>query len=170
MNYFVGIDLGTTNSAISVYDGENVKILKSREQTDVTPSAILYEPRGRTHYGKKAYDSAPWREDSVAVLFKRFMGTDHKIEIKAQGLEKTPIECSAELLKWLNGYVNEEIRPNIRGTVITVPAEFNQKQKDATREASELANIGKVALMQEPVAAIMSVMQKRKTDGDFYCV
>ena len=80
----------------------------------------------------------------------------------------TPEECSAEVLKELFGYLPEEVRndPDI-GTVITVPAAFNQMQKEATMEAATLAGIGKVALMQEPVAAVMSAMRVRDTDGMF---
>ena len=73
-------------------------------------------------------------------------------------------ECSAEVLKILYGYLPEELRNNPdAGTVITVPAAFNQMQKNATHDAAQIAGIGKVALMQEPVAAIMSVMRVKKT-------
>jgi molecular chaperone DnaK len=83
-------------------------------------------------------------------------------------LEFSPEECSAEILKVLFGYLPEEIRndPDL-GTVITVPAAFNQMQKDATMQAADFAGIGKVALIQEPVAAVMSVMKNRNTDGIF---
>jgi molecular chaperone DnaK len=80
----------------------------------------------------------------------------------------TPEECSAEILKLCFGYLPEEIRNSgDTGTVITVPAAFNQMQKDATLAAAEMAGLGKVALMQEPVAAVMSVMKQRKGDGVF---
>ena len=80
----------------------------------------------------------------------------------------TPEEASAEVLKTLVGYLPEEMRKGEdTGTVITVPAAFNQMQKDATLEAANLANIGKVALMQEPVAAVMSVMKDARIDGTF---
>jgi molecular chaperone DnaK len=80
----------------------------------------------------------------------------------------TPEECSAEILRVLFSYLPEEIRnDDSTGTVITVPAAFNQMQKDATMSAAELAGIGRVALMQEPVAAVMSVMKSRKSDGTF---
>jgi molecular chaperone DnaK len=80
----------------------------------------------------------------------------------------TPEECSAEILRVLFSYLPEEIRnDDLTGTVITVPAAFNQMQKDATMSAAELAGIGRVALMQEPVAAVMSVVKSRKSDGTF---
>jgi molecular chaperone DnaK len=79
----------------------------------------------------------------------------------------TPEECSAEILKVLFGYLPEEIRTGDTGTVVTVPAAFNQMQRDATLEAARLAGIGKVALMQEPVAAVMAVVRNRQADGTF---
>lgn len=165
---YVGIDLGTTNSAISSYDGENVQIFKSPEQHDVTPSAIYFDKRGNKYVGSRAYNSASRSPDNAALLFKRFMGTSTKVKILAVDKELTPEECSAEILKTLYGYLPEEIRnSDSTGTVITVPAAFNQMQKDATMSAAELAGIGKVALMQEPVAAVMSVMKSRSTDGIF---
>lgn len=168
MKNFVGIDLGTTNSAICSYNGLETRIWKSPEQNDVTPSAIYIDRRGNKYVGKRAYDSAPNSPDNSAMLFKRLMGTSTPINFPAAKLTKTPEECSAEVLKTLFGYLPEEIRkdPNV-GTVITVPAAFNQMQKDATMQAASMAGIGNVALMQEPVAAVMSVMRTRNNDGMF---
>jgi len=168
MKNFVGIDLGTSNSAICSYDGSDTRIWKSPEQNDVTPSAILIARRGNKYLGQRAYDSAPWQLDNAALLFKRMMGTSTPIQLPAVNITMTPEECSAEILKLLFGYLPEEMRndPDI-GTVITVPAAFNQMQKDATMQAAQMAGIGKVALMQEPVAAVMSVMRTRNADGIF---
>ncbi len=168
MKNYVGIDLGTTNSAVCSYDGEDVRVWKSPEQNDVTPSVIYIDRRGNKYVGKRAYDTAPNSPDNAAMLFKRLMGTSTPVEMAAVDLTKSPEECSAEVLKVLFGYLPEEVRNDPEtGTVITVPAAFNQMQKDATMQAAELAGIGKVALMQEPVAAVMSVMRTRKTDGIF---
>jgi molecular chaperone DnaK len=168
MKNFVGIDLGTSNSAICSYDSSETRIWKSPEQNDVTPSAIYIDKRGNKYVGKRAYDSAPQSPDNSAMLFKRLMGTNTPIQLSAANLTKTPEECSAEVLKVLFGYLPEEIRNDPdTGTVITVPAAFNQMQKDATLQAAGMAGLGKVALMQEPVAAVMSVMRTRNTDGMF---
>ena len=165
---YVGIDLGTTNSAICTYDGNEVRIWKSPEQNDVTPSAIFVNNRGNRYYGAKAYNQAPQSPDSAATLFKMLMGTNTPIKIPAANLLLTPEECSAEILRLLFGYLPEEIRNSDSvSTVITVPAAFNQMQKDATLQAANLADIGRVALMQEPVAAVMSVMRAKKKDGIF---
>ena len=168
MTFYIGIDLGTTNSAVCAYNGEDVSLYKSPEQTDVTPSVIYVGKRGNRYYGSRAYELAPRDPDNVAKDFKRMMGTSTPVHLRAVGLTLSPVECSAEILKVLFGYLPEELRNNPEiGTVITVPAAFNQMQKDATLQAAEAAGIGKVALMQEPVAAVMSVMKKRRGDGIF---
>jgi molecular chaperone DnaK len=165
---YVGIDLGTTNSAICSYDGENVRLYKSPEQNDVTPSAIFIDRRGNKFLGKKAYDLAARNPGNAATKFKRMMGTSTPIELPAVGKTFTPEECSAEILKVCFSYLPEELRDaSDTGTVVTVPAAFNQMQKEATLAAAEMAGLGRVALMQEPVAAVMSVMRHRKGDGIF---
>jgi molecular chaperone DnaK len=134
----------------------------------VTPSVIYIDRRGNKYVGKRAYDSAPQSPDNAAMLFKRLMGTSTPIHLSAVNRTMTPEECSAEILKVLFGYLPEEIRNNPEtGTVITVPAAFNQMQKDATMQAANMAGIGMVALMQEPVAAVMSVMRTSNTNGMF---
>lgn len=168
MKHYVGIDLGTTNSAVSTFDGTDIRLYKSPEQNDVTPSAIFIDRRGNKYVGQRAYDNAARSPDNAATGFKRFMGTSTPVKLSAVDLVMTPEECSAEVLRVLYGYLPESIRNDPdTGTVITVPAAFNQMQKDATMSAAESAGLGKVALMQEPVAAVMSVMRQRKSDGMF---
>lgn len=134
----------------------------------MTPSVIYIDRRGNKYIGKRAYDSAPHSPDNSASLFKRLMGTSTPVELPAVNQTKTPEECSAEVLKTLYGYLPEEVRSDPdTGTVITVPAAFNQMQRDATMQAANMAGIGNVALMQEPVAAVMSVMRKKNVDGMF---
>jgi molecular chaperone DnaK len=168
MSYYVGIDLGTTNSAICSFDGEQIRLFKSPDQGDVTPSAIYVDRRGNKYVGARAYDNAPRNPGNAAILFKRMMGTSTPVKLPAVNITMTPDECSAEILRVLFGYLPEEMRNSADvGTVITVPAAFNQMQRQATMTAAELADIGKVGLMQEPVAAVMSVMRSRRTDGMF---
>lgn len=168
MKNFVGIDLGTTNSVICSFDGLETRIWKSPEQNDVTPSAIYIDRRGNRYFGQRAYDSEARSSENGAKLFKRLMGTATPIKLSGANLTLTPEECSAEIIKVLFGYLSEEIRNDPEtGSVITVPAAFNQMQKEATMEAATKAGLGKVALMQEPVAAVMSVMRARNADGMF---
>ena len=168
MTTYVGIDLGTTNSAICSFDGEDVRLFKSPDQADVTPSAIFVDKRGNRFVGKRAYDNSARSPENAAVLFKRLIGTSTPVKLPAVQITMTPEECSSEVLRTLFGYLPEEVRrdPDVC-TVITVPAAFNQMQKDATMEAAHAAGLGKVALMQEPVAAVMSVMRSRRGDGIF---
>ena len=170
MENYIGIDLGTTNSAVCTYNKETLqtRVWKSPENNDVTPSAIYIDRRGSQFVGQTAYNAARRSPDNCATLFRRFMGTTETIALPAVNRTLTPEECSAEILKTLFGYLPEEIRnlPDI-GTVITVPAAFNQMQKNATMEAAKMAGIGKVELVQEPVAAVMSFMKTHKTDGIF---
>ena len=164
----IGIDLGTTNSVICSYDGNDVTLYKSPEQHDVTPSAIFFGRRGNKYVGARAYTDSVRNPKNAALLFKRFMGRNHKIKIEAADLILTPEECSAEILRAVHGYLPEDVRTAKEGgTVVTVPAAFNQVQNAATKTAAELAGLGEVQLIQEPVAAVMSVMRKRETDGTF---
>ena len=166
---FIGIDLGTTNSAITSFDGKEVRVWKDpQQQTDVTPSAIYINKHGDKYYGWKAYNNEPRAPENTAKLFKRLMGSNTKIRFESSGIEMTPEECSAEILHELFGYLPEEVRYDKNtGTVITVPAAFNQMQKDATKQAAFQAGINKVALIQEPVAAIMSVARHQNINGLF---
>lgn len=165
---FIGIDLGTTNSAITSFDGKETRIWKSPEQNDVTPSVIYINKRGGKIYGQSAYNNEPRDPNNTAKLFKRLMGTNTKIHFDYKNLEMTPEECSSEILRTLFSYLPEDIRNDDKtATVITVPAAFNQMQKDATKQAAYNAGINKVALIQEPVAAIMSIAKLKKISGLF---
>ena len=168
MNNYVGIDLGTTNSVIASFDGKTTRIWKAPEQNDITPSAIYIDELGTKYIGISAYTMSLNDPDNSTLLFKRLMGTNTRINFASSGVSRSPEECSAEILRTLFGYLPERIRDDKDvGTVVTVPAAFNQMQKSATMEAVNMAGIGKVALMQEPVAAVMSVMRVRNRDGIF---
>lgn len=121
----------------------------------------------KNFYGKKAYDMAAKEPERAALLFKRFMGT--QTPVKYAGKSSTPEECSSEILQQLFRNLPEEVRnSDENGIVITVPAAFDQMQNAATVEAARLANLGAhVTLIQEPVAAIMSVMKSNSKNGNF---
>lgn len=106
MKNYIGIDLGTTNSAICSYDGENVRTYKNpAEQADVTPSAIFIDKRGNKYVGSSAYRSAARNPDNAAIKFKRIMGTSTPVKLPAVNITMTPEECSAEILKVCFGYL-----------------------------------------------------------------
>ncbi len=111
------------------------------------------EPRFRPCFYPHDYAMSQ-NPDNAATLFKRLTGTGTPVKLPAVNLSLTPEECSAEILRVLFGYLAEEIRNDSNtGTAITVPAAFNQMQKDSTMSAADAAGIGQMALMQEPVAA-----------------
>ena len=168
-----GIDLGTTNSAISRMENGEVRIIKSLDkQKDTTPSCIAFNPKGTLFVGDKAYDS--YRSNSLKSLsnktplnayveFKRTMGTDKKYHSSYVNKDFSSEELSAEVLKRLKEYVQDE---NINAAVITVPAAFKNNQIDATRRAGKLAGLDHVEVLQEPVAASMAYgLDSKKKDG-----
>jgi molecular chaperone DnaK len=168
-----GIDLGTTNSAISRMENGEVRIIKSLDkQKDTTPSCIAFNPKGTLFVGDKAYDS--YRSNSLKSLsnktplnayveFKRTMGTDKKYHSSYVNKDFSSEELSAEVLKRLKEYVQDE---NINAAVITVPAAFKNNQIDATRRAGKLAGFDHVEVLQEPVAASMAYgLDSKKKDG-----
>ena len=165
----LGIDLGTTNSAIAGHSTSGLRIFKTAEGADVLPSAIYIDKRGHRFYGNKAYDQAVLSPQNTALGFKRLMGTSTPFEFSDSGQSLTPEECSAEILKQLlaQAYLESGER-DVSGAIITIPAAFNQMQSEATLRAAQVAGLERVGLLQEPVAAAMAAMMKReKKSGQF---
>ena len=166
---YLGIDLGTSNSAIAGNDEAGLRLYKTAEGTDVLPSAILIDRRGSMMVGKRAYEQAAYSPENVAQGFKRLMGTSSSIKFAASGHEMKPEAASAEILKALVAQARMAAGDFVvRGAVVTVPAAFNQMQSEATMRAAKEAGLEKVALLQEPIAAAMaSVVNSKKKDGHF---
>lgn len=166
-----GIDLGTTNSAISRIESGEAKIIKINGLDDTMPSCIAYNKKG-VLAGKKAF--AVYRSEQEASLskdiepnafieFKRTMGTDRKHFSSSLGKNLSSEELSAEVLKTLKSYVTDE---TVNAVVITVPAAFKNNQIDATRRAAKLAGFEHAEVLQEPVAAAMAYgLENKKKDG-----
>lgn len=153
-----GIDLGTTNSAISVLRGTIADIVKNNLDNDITPSAVYIDKRGSVRTGQTAKNRLEDEKaaDDVYVEFKRRMGTAYNYEFKTAGVIKRPEELSAEILKSLRGDVQQRLEEEIQSTVISVPAAFEQKQCAATKKSAELAGLLQCPLVQEPVAAALA--------------
>src|SRR5882672_602603 len=98
---YLGIDLGTSNSAIAGFDAGKLRLFKSAEGTDVLPSAIMIDRRGSMLVGKRAYDQAAYSPENVAQGFKRLMGTSSTVVFGTTGRTMTPEEASSEVLKAL---------------------------------------------------------------------
>ena len=163
---YLGIDLGTSNSAIAGNDEAGLKLYKTAEGTDVLPSAILIDRRGSMMVGKRAYEQAAYSPENVAQGFKRLMGTSSSIKFAASGHEMKPEAASAEILKALVAQARMAAGDFVvRGAVVTVPAAFNQMQSEATMRAAKEAGLEKVALLQEPIAAAMASVVNSKKKG-----
>ena len=156
---YLGIDLGTSNSAIVAHNGAQLRLLKTADGTDVLPSALYIDPRGHRFVGRRAYEQAALNPDNVAREFKRLMGTSTPLRLAKDTVTLTPEEASAEILRALLEQARAEVgNEAVAGTVITIPAAFNQMQTEATIAAADLAGISPVGLLQEPIAAAMASM------------
>ncbi len=169
-----GIDLGTTNSAISRMENGEATIKKTDMQADTMPSCVYINKKKAIQIGQTAYNALKrqklnamksWdsEDDNAFIEFKRTMGTDKKYPSSNLEKDLTSEELSAEVLKTLKSFVKDE---NVNSIVITVPAAFKNNQKEATREAAKLAGFNHIELLQEPVAASMAYgLDSNKKDG-----
>lgn len=156
---YLGIDLGTSNSAITGASAGRVRIFKTPEGTDTMPSVIYRDRRGNQTVGVRAFDQAGLAPDNAVEGFKRLMGTDTPLRFTSTGDLITPEQASTEILKSLVGHALIEAGSDtITGVVVTIPAAFNQLQSEATLEAARGAGLDHVALLQEPVAAALAAM------------
>ncbi|TRB19690.1 Hsp70 family protein [Rhizobium rhizogenes] len=164
---YLGIDLGTSNSAVVGYIDGQLRLFKTSDGSDVLPSVIYVDRRGHRFVGKSAYDRTVTSPQSVASGFKRLMGTRSPVRINNE--EWTPEDCSAEVIRTLISQANTESgEKNIEGVVITIPAAFNQMQSEATVKSARAAGLDKVSLIQEPVAAAIAAIAKSSVkDGVF---
>lgn len=164
---YLGIDLGTSNSAVVGHIDGSTRLFKTADGTDVLPSVIYLDKRGHRFIGKSAYDRLLSAPQNVAQGFKRSMGTKNPISFAGQTW--TPVECSAEIIKALVGQAMTEAGNQvIEGVVITTPAAFNQMQSEDTIAAARLAGLEKVSLLQEPVAAALAaIAHSKQKDGVF---
>ena len=153
-----GIDLGTTNSAISVLKGIKPEVVKNNLDMDITTSAVYIGKQGKILVGMRAKDKLV--DDRTAedayIEFKRRMGGDYVYNFKTAGITKTPEELSSEILKSLKGNVQQRMDEDVKAAVITIPAAFAQRQCMATKKAAELAGFTQCPLLQEPVAASLA--------------
>lgn len=168
-----GIDLGTTNSAISRIENGEAIIKKTDLGKDTMPSCVSFNAKkvlqvGDTSYNKLRKDKLNamknWTDETnVFIEFKRTMGTNKKYSSSNLGKELSSEELSAEVLKTLKSFIKDE---NINAVVITVPAAFKNNQIDATRRAAKLAGFEHAEVLQEPVAAAMAYgLDSKKKDG-----
>lgn len=148
-----GIDLGTTNSCISRWQGGDLRIFQNNAQMNVTPSAVHVRKSGQILVGPRAISVLASDPDNVAVEFKRWMGQGERKQFPASDKEFSAEELSAEVLKSLIADVRRLSGDEVDAAVITVPAAFGALQCEATSRAAQLAGLVEAPLLQEPIAA-----------------
>ena len=162
---YVGIDLGTTNSAAAVFDGEKVSVIRNAQGGTVTPSVVRLDKQGRVTVGTRARRFIEQDAANTATEFKRLMGTGKAIEFPAAGTSRKPEELSAEILKALRQDITDQLGAQIERAVISVPALFELPQSAATSEAARLAGFARVELLQEPIASALAAGWRAEDDG-----
>ncbi|MFC5466651.1 molecular chaperone DnaK [Lederbergia graminis] len=152
MSKIIGIDLGTTNSCVAVLEGGEPKVIPNPEGNRTTPSVIAFK-NGERQVGEVAKRQAITNPNTVMSI-KRHMGTDFKQDI--EGKEYTPQELSAITLQYLKSYAEEYLGEKVEKAVITVPAYFNDAERQATRDAGIIAGLEVERIINEPTAAALA--------------
>ncbi|MBC1473595.1 molecular chaperone DnaK [Listeria grandensis] len=152
MSKIIGIDLGTTNSAVAVLEGGEAKIIPNPEGARTTPSVVGFK-NGERQVGEVAKRAAITNPNTVASI-KRHMGTDYKETV--EGKDYSPQEISAIILQYLKGYAEDYLGETVDKAVITVPAYFNDAQRQATKDAGKIAGLEVERIINEPTAAALA--------------
>ncbi|AMM93925.1 molecular chaperone DnaK [Peribacillus simplex] len=152
MSKIIGIDLGTTNSCVSVLEGGEPKVIPNPEGNRTTPSVVAFK-NGERQVGEVAKRQAITNPNTI-ISIKRHMGTDHKEVI--EGKEYSPQEVSAIILQYLKSYAEEYLGEKVTKAVITVPAYFNDAERQATKDAGQIAGLEVERIINEPTAAALA--------------
>jgi molecular chaperone DnaK len=161
MSKIIGIDLGTTNSCVAVLEGGEPKVIPNPEGNRTTPSVVAFK-NGERQVGEVAKRQAITNPNTI-ISIKRHMGTAHKVE--AEGKQYTPQEISAIVLQHLKSYAEDYLGEPVTKAVITVPAYFNDAQRQATKDAGKIAGLEVERIINEPTAAALAYGLD-KTDQD----
>lgn len=160
MQKVLGIDLGTTNSCVSVMEGKNAVVIPNSEGARTTPSIVGFLKNGERAVGQIAKRQAVTNPNTILSI-KREMGTDHKVDI--DGKKYTPQEISAMILQKLKADAEAYLGSSVSQAVITVPAYFNDAQRQATKDAGKIAGLEVLRIINEPTAAALAYgMDKKK--------
>ena len=152
MSKIIGIDLGTTNSCVAVMEGNEVKVITNPEGNRTTPSVVAFK------YGERIVGDAAKRQvvtnKNSVISIKRKMGTNEKVEL--EGKQYTPEEISAMILGYMKSYAEGYLGEPVTEAVITVPAYFNDAQRQATKDAGKIAGLEVKRIINEPTAAALA--------------
>ncbi|WP_242090273.1 molecular chaperone DnaK [Curtobacterium sp. DN_7.5] len=163
MGRAVGIDLGTTNSVVSVLEGGEPTVIANAEGMRTTPSIVAFTKDGEVLVGETAKRQAVTNVDRTIASVKRHIGTDWKVDI--DGKQYTPQEISARTLGKLKRDAEQYLGEDVTDAVITVPAYFNDAERQATKDAGEIAGLNVLRIINEPTAAALAYgLDKGKED------
>ena len=154
MGKIIGIDLGTTNSCVAVMEGGKPVVIANAEGLRTTPSVVAFSKTGERLVGDPAKRQAVTNADKTISSIKRHMGTDYKVEI--DGKKYTPQEISAMILQKLKSDAENYLGEKVSEAVITVPAYFNDAQRQATKDAGKIAGLDVKRIINEPTAAALA--------------
>ena len=150
----VGIDLGTTNSVVAVMEGQSPTVIANSEGSRTTPSVVAFTKTGERLVGQLAKRQAVTNPDRTISSIKRQMGTDHKVKI--DGKDYTPQEISSMILQKLVNDASSYLGERVTKAVVTVPAYFNDAQRQATKDAGKIAGLEVLRIINEPTAAALA--------------
>ena len=154
MGKIIGIDLGTTNSCVAVMEGGQPTVIANTEGARTTPSVVAFTKTGERLVGEPAKRQAVTNAEKTISSIKREMGTDHKVEI--DGKKYSPQEISAMILQKLKADAESYLGEKVTEAVITVPAYFNDAQRQATKDAGKIAGLDVKRIINEPTAAALA--------------
>ena len=152
MTKIIGIDLGTTNSCVAVMEGKEAKVIPNPEGNRTTPSVVAFK-NGERIIGDAAKRQAVTNKNTISSI-KRLIGTNEKVE--AEGKQYTPQEISAMILQYIKSYAEDYLGEKVTEAVITVPAYFNDAQRQATKDAGKIAGLDVKRIINEPTAAALA--------------
>ncbi len=154
MGKIIGIDLGTTNSCVAVYEGGEPLVIANPEGSRTTPSVVAFSKTGERMIGQVAKRQAITNPDKTVMSIKRYMGSDHRVDI--DGKKYTPQEISAMILQKLKADAEAYLGTKVTEAVITVPAYFSDAQRQATKDAGKIAGLDVKRIINEPTAAALA--------------
>jgi len=160
----IGIDFGTTYSAIAFMEGDRPEIIPNRRGKRVTPSVVAFSKSGEILVGEPAKNQAILNPDRTVLSIKRYMGRDYKFEV--DGKSYRPQDIAALIIRKLKEDAEEFLSERIKEAVITVPAYFSDAQRQATKEAGELAGLKVLRIINEPTAAALAYGLGRKPGSE----
>ena len=154
MSKIIGIDLGTTNSCVAVMEGGKPVVITNAEGARTTPSVVAFSKTGERLFGEQAKRHAVTNSDKTISSIKRHMGSDYKVTI--DGKNYSPQEISGMILQKLKTYAESYLGEKVTEAVITVPAYFNDAQRQATKDAGKIAGLDVKRIINEPTAAALA--------------